>query len=229
MMPLLVGGDGRDHTVVPMPYSDPAQVDVAGLRLAWFADNGIMPPDAETEAVVQRAAGALGARAARPPGIERVYELEMRYLAPDGGDGMREFLRSIGSTRVHPLLEGWLRHHEAFRTSLAGFAACWDEVHAFRAGMHGFLRDFDAILSPVAAFPALPHGETIRDDRFPGFSYTMAHNLTGWPAAVVRCGQSREGLPIGVQIAAAPWREDVALAVALRLEREFGGWQAAGA
>ena len=46
MMPLLLGPDGRDHTVVPMPYSDPAQVDIAGLRIAWFADNGIMAPDA---------------------------------------------------------------------------------------------------------------------------------------------------------------------------------------
>jgi amidase len=227
MMPLLLGADGRDHTVVPMPYSDPAQVPVDGLRIAWFADNGIMAPDAETQAVVRDAASALHACAARPPGIERVYELEMRYLAPDGGEGMREFLRGIGSTRVHPLLDGWLRHHEEFRTSLAGFAACWDEVHEFRAGMHAFLRDFDAILSPAAAFPALPHGDSIRDDRFPGFSYTMTHNLTGWPAAVVRCGQTREGLPIGVQIATAPWREDIALALALRLEQEFGGWQPA--
>jgi len=60
---------------------------------------------------------------------------------------------------------------------------------------------------------------------FPGFSYTMTHNLTGWPAAVVRCGTSRDGLPIGVQIAAAPWREDIALAVAGYLESACGGWQ----
>ena len=52
-------------------------------------------------------------------------------------------------------------------------------------------------------------------------------NLTGWPAAVIRCGQAADGLPIGVQIAAAPWREDLVLAVALLLEREFGGWQPA--
>ena len=39
----------------------------------------------------------------------------------------------------------------------------------------------------------------------------MTHNLTGWPAAVVRCGRDGGGLPIGVQIAAAPWREDIAL------------------
>jgi amidase len=56
----------------------------------------------------------------------------------------------------------------------------------------------------------------------------MAYNVAGWPAAVVRCGESANGLPIGVQIAAAPWREDIALAAALRLERELGGWQAPG-
>jgi amidase len=32
-------------------------------------------------------------------------------------------------------------------------------------------------------------------------------------------------LPIGVQIAAAPWREDVALFIAGRLEGALGGWR----
>jgi amidase len=53
----------------------------------------------------------------------------------------------------------------------------------------------------------------------------MAHNLTGWPAAVVRAGTSPEGLPIGVQVAAKPWREDVALAVAGLIEENAGGWK----
>ena len=52
----------------------------------------------------------------------------------------------------------------------------------------------------------------------------MAFNLTGWPAAVVRCGTASEGLPIGVQIVGPPWREDVVLAVArsLRLHSTDG-------
>ena len=49
--------------------------------------------------------------------------------------------------------------------------------------------------------------------------------MTGWPAAVVRGGTSPEGLPIGVQVVARPWREDVALALAARLEAALGGWQ----
>jgi amidase len=67
----------------------------------------------------------------------------------------------------------------------------------------------------------------VRDEIFPGFGYTMVHNLTGWPAAVVRVATSPDGLPSGVQIAAAPWREDVVIALAKRMEEEGGGWLAA--
>jgi amidase len=32
-------------------------------------------------------------------------------------------------------------------------------------------------------------------------------------------------MPIGVQVVARPWRDDVALAVAAAIERARGGWQ----
>jgi len=57
------------------------------------------------------------------------------------------------------------------------------------------------------------------------FGYTMTYNATGWPAAVVRAGTSAEGLPIGVQIVAAPGREDVALAAAKHVESALGGFR----
>jgi len=38
--------------------------------------------------------------------------------------------------------------------------------------------------------------------------------VTEWPSAVVRGGTSPQSLPIGVQVVARPWREDVALYVA---------------
>ncbi|MEX2225619.1 MAG: hypothetical protein WEB52_04120 [Dehalococcoidia bacterium] len=46
-----------------------------------------------------------------------------------------------------------------------------------------------------------------------------------WPSAR-RCGTSPDGQPIAVQIAAPPWRDDIALAVAAQLEAALGGWQA---
>ncbi len=102
--------------------------------------------------------------------------------------------------------------------TLAGFGQFWSELDSFRAEMFGFLKQYDVILSPVAAFPAVPHGTSTDDSIFPGFSYTMTYNMTGWPAAVIRFGTSPEGLPIGIQIATAPWREDLALSVAAALE-----------
>jgi len=77
----------------------------------------------------------------------------------------------------------------------------------------------------VNAYPAAAHGITFVEGHLNAFSYTYTYNLTGWPGAVVRGGASPEGLPIGVQVVARPWREDIALAVAQHLESALGGWQ----
>jgi amidase len=230
MMPLLTGGDGQDTSVVDMPFLDPAAVDLSRLRVAFHTDNGFAPADAEVASVVGAAARALAPHVAllaedRPACLQHAWSLEMKLLGPDGGDGVREYLRGLGSTEVHPLLTAWLDKLEPYRTGVAGLAAYWAEWDAYRSEMAAFLGRYDVILSPVYTHAALPHGASVAEENFRGFSYTMAHNVSGWPAAVVRCGASATGLPIAVQIAAAPWREDIALAVALRLESELGGWQ----
>jgi amidase len=223
MMPILLGRDHRDRTVIPMPWSDPARVSLRGLRVAFFTDNGIVPADADTDAAIRRAIMKLAPEVmlveeCRPNGIEESYDLEMKMIGPDGGDSLRRYLCEIGSARTHPLLDGWIEKLGPYRTGIDGFAQYWASLDRFRERMFAFLEGIDAILSPVSAQPAVPHGTSLEDNVFRGFSYTMTHNLTGWPAAVVRCGTSRDGLPIGIQIAAHPWREDVALALAKAIE-----------
>jgi amidase len=92
----------------------------------------------------------------------------------------------------------------------------WD---AYREAMLRFGERFDVLLSPVYASAAPRHGEVVD-----AMSYTTPHSLSGWPAATVRCGASPDGLPIGVQVVAHPWRDDVALAVAGALEGALGGY-----
>jgi amidase len=108
---------------------------------------------------------------------------------------------------------------------VAEFTELLEEVDRHRSEMLAFMEKYDVILSPVNALPALPHDTWMEEFRRGAFSYTAAYNLTGWPGAVVRGGTSPEGLPIGVQVVARPWREDVALAVAQHLETALGGWQ----
>jgi fatty acid amide hydrolase 2 len=49
-------------------------------------------------------------------------------------------------------------------------------------------------------------------------------NLAGVPVTEVPLGLGADGLPLGVQVAAGEDRDHVSIAVALVLERVFGGW-----
>jgi Asp-tRNA(Asn)/Glu-tRNA(Gln) amidotransferase A subunit family amidase len=91
--------------------------------------------------------------------------------------------------------------------------------------MRAFFNQYDVILCPVYTQPALAHGHSAIESNFEGFSYTMAWNLAGTPAATVRCAEST-GLPIDVQVVTRPWDDMTALAVCGAIEQEFGGWQA---
>jgi amidase len=52
--------------------------------------------------------------------------------------------------------------------------------------------------------------------------YTQWFNTLGAPAAVVPVGRSVEGLPIGVQIAARPFQDEIALGIAAIIDSAFG-------
>ena len=57
---------------------------------------------------------------------------------------------------------------------------------------------------------------------FPMGIFTSLFNITGLPAISVPVHvDEASGLPVGVQIVAAPWKEDVLLQVANQLEQSF--------
>ena len=90
------------------------------------------------------------------------------------------------------------------------------------------MREFPVLLCPVASVPAWKHGErkwTIDGqtvEYLDAVRYTQWFNTLGAPAAVVPVGRSPEGLPIGVQIAARPFEDEMALGVAGIVDRAFG-------
>lgn len=102
----------------------------------------------------------------------------------------------------------------------------------------------DVVLSPATGLPAVKHGATIEVGLMG--AYTYLYNLLGWPAGVVPVTRVRAeeetatprtkdvsdrtaletekgsaGLPVAVQIAARPWREDHALSIMAALENSF--------
>ena len=230
-LPVISGVDWRDPSVVPFPLEDPREVDCTRLRVAFFIDNGIVTPTAETAAAVERVANALsgggGASAlvalideSRPDAVPRTMETFSRLWSTYAPGWRAKLLQRAGTPPDTGNSEAD-RDDRGAATAHA-LADLDEELAAYRSDMLAFIEQYDAIVCPVCAYPALPHGGS--DEQRSAFAYTMAFNLTGWPVVVVRAGTSREGLPIGVQIVARPWHEHVALALAAHLEAVLGAW-----
>ena len=140
-------------------------------------------------------------------------------------------------------LIGWIRRREAT------IGEYWQLIHEESAYRQRFLaamdaQGLDALVAPPYGLPALTHDCWYAT--FPG-SYCLLYNLLGFPAGTVaasrvRAGETERpasgdpalaaarqvdqgsaGLPVGVQVAARPWHDDVALAVMAALETHFRG------
>ncbi len=90
-------------------------------------------------------------------------------------------------------------------------------------------QDFDkaftrcqAILMPTAPTPAFRFGEKLEDplQMYLSDIYTISANLAGIPALSVPCGATGDGLPIGMQLLAAPFQEGLLFQLAHAYERE---------
>jgi amidase len=220
VLPLIAGPDGRDPAVVPMPLQPTAAVELGSLRVAFHIENGVAEPVTATVEAIRAAVGALRGAVqqideALPPRASEASRLFAYLYAADGGAWRRRLLVAAGTMR-----EKDARDNAAQALPAARFSALIETWDAFRSAMLGFLDRYDVILCPVTAGPAPMHGE----GSVSAFSYTQLFSLTGWPCVVVRCGSDGR-LPIGLQIVARPWREDIALRVAAQLETALGGWQ----
>ena len=93
------------------------------------------------------------------------------------------------------------------------------------------MKEFPVLLCPVASVSAFRHGE--REWQIEGrtvkyldaWRYCEWFNLLGMPGVTLPMSHSPEGLPIGVQLVAGPWQEELVLSVAEALENARGPWK----
>ena len=90
----------------------------------------------------------------------------------------------------------------------------------FRQDFQHAFADCDALLTPVSPTPAFRLGERLDDplQMYLADIFTIPMNLAGIPALSVPCGLTTGRLPIGLQIAAPPFREDVLLQIGAAFE-----------
>lgn len=245
LMPFLAataGPDGVDLTVREVELGDPADVSIEGLRVAISEDASILPVSLELRNARVRAARALQERGADVvrvslPGVRTVIQPYLNAMRESGG--IREILveGSGGEIpRFGRLLSDAARGRSRYTAPLLMTLASENasrlvperlERRAAAAERSIGAEIEDAIGDGVLLHPpfsrvAPRHGRTVGR---PWMLAPMAvFNMVGLPVTQVPLGLNERGLPLGVQVAAGRDRDHVAIAVALALERAFGGW-----
>lgn len=226
LMKILAGPDNSDATMAPVPLGDPASVDLKSMRVAYYTSNGIMAPTKEVQALVKQCVGyfkKLGCKVteAMPPKMAELADVRTKFNGADGREHMRRLMKMHGTTEASPGLR-----LTGDVVSSADFTRLCEEMDAIKSEQLTWFEQYDLIICPASQrAPIRLDFEQTPEVRAKS-SYTSQYNTTGWPAGVVRAGTSKEdkGLPLGVQVVAQPWRDDIVLAAMSHIEQQTGGW-----
>ena len=199
----------------------------AGLRVGFSADLGFAVVQNDVAEVVYDAARVfeeLGHRFEEP-------KTAAPHLGADWG--------MVGALELYPKLSGKLPEHQeefgrAFLRSVLGAIEIdverWGRIREGRAALSRWCAEifdrYDLLLTPTVPYdpPAakgpFPSQTEGREQPLAGVaSFTIPFNLSWHPAATVRAGFSKAGLPVGLQIVGPRHRDDLVLQAAFAFEQ----------
>ncbi len=226
MLQVLAGYDAGDPASVDQPVADytcDLGEEIRDLRIgiprAYFFDN----LDPEVAAAVEKA-------------IEKFREL--------GADVRDEIRLEVSTDRTLSSAESYAYHKEFVArspelyqpTTLSRISAGKDvqvedifraqkQLAANRRDIQAIFDQVDILLTPTV--PILPpsiadlkkNPDNLRPAELMMLRNTRPFNVWGIPVISLPCGFSSDGMPIGLQLAAAPWKEEIVLRAARAYEQ----------
>ena len=230
----LTGEDIRDPVSLPKPergFLEAARSGARPRRIAYSADLGITPVDREVVEITRKAAY----RFAEIGGI--VEEAHPDFSeAHDAFNVLRAknfaiSKKALLETKRHLLKPEVIWNIEkGLALSMEDIARAENSRSAMLSRVLAFFGTYDVICTPatiVAPFPVeqryVESVNGVAFDNYVGWlSIAYAFTLVGCPAISIPCGFTREGLPVGLQIAARPRGEHLLFPAAKALEEVLG-------
>lgn len=229
----VAGQDTLDPISSPVALREPDLGDLRKNTIGFFEDDGLVPVTAETRDAVQASAAVLrdaGFRVEpfRPSTLEPLRRLWWMFFVQCGAMFYEPEIRGKRE-KLSPVFNEFLSIAEAAGPLTATeLLNAWAELDLLRAKTLAEMSEYPVLLCPVASIPAFRYAERSWTIDGKSVTYLDAMRYTQWfnalacPAAVVPVGASPEGLPIGVQIVARPFEDEIALGVAGLVDTEFG-------
>ena len=227
MMAALAGPDERDPSSLPAPDADYVAAgrngEVAGRRVAYCHDfGGLLPIDPEVGEICRAA-------------VQRMEALGC--VVEEACFDASDLMRIVAGTRAIGMVGRYAHRVEAARSRMTAHLLSqiddamkvdlrlvteaerlrtqyWQRVRAL-------LERFDYIATPTIGLPAFLLDEPVPTSvagrevaKYDVYRFTYAFSVVGLPVAAVPCGFTKDGLPVGLQIAARRLRDDAALEIA---------------
>jgi Asp-tRNA(Asn)/Glu-tRNA(Gln) amidotransferase A subunit family amidase len=229
---LVAGPSPYDPNTLPAPglsYVEAlGEALPSGLRIGFSADLGYAVVQGDVAAAVEEAVGVfdgLGHRVSPvqggPPWMGRNWGLLAAFeKSAHLHEHLAEREAEFGRAFIAGVKTGWAMSPER-----------WREIGDQRVELNRWCAEtferFDLLVTPTVPydpppakgpFPAETEGR--KQPMAAVASFTIPFNLSWHPAATLRVGLSRLGLPIGMQIVGPRHREDLVLRAALAFQRE---------
>jgi amidase len=228
MLSIMSGHDSRDPISLREPLPEPDHgVEGNPLRVAWTADLGHFPVDAQVRAACQSAASRLS---------ELGWSVEDdRPDIPNPWDSYLPLFSAETWLELGPLVQKSPDqfHPEALAEVTPGehITAC-DYIRALNQLTHiqrtidDFFLRYDILALPTTATSAFPVGQQpttiggapVNPSWMNFMPFPVAWNMGGNPTATVPAGFMPNGLPVGLMFVARVGREDLVVRAARAIE-----------
>lgn len=234
MLQVLGGYDAGDRASVDVPVPDYARElnarksgeSLRGLRVGLPRAFFFEELDSEVAAAVERAIRVFRELGAEIHDDVRLEVPTDRTLSSTESWAYHEPFVARSPELYQPATLARIKSGE--RITVDAVARAKKELSASREAIGKTFAELDVLLTPTVPISPpriadlLKNPDNLRPTELMMLRNTRPFNVWGIPTISVPCGFTKDGMPIGLQLAAAHWREDVVLRAADAYERAAG-------
>jgi len=225
-------GDPYTAPLPLRPFAREVGADAGSLRVGFTTASAVVDAEPDAVAAVESTARLLAELGHRVEPV-RLDALDHIEIGPWIAAGLARDLdrwsaltgKEIGPDDVEPM--NWLLAEAGRSMNAAQYLESAEQAQAWaRELQQWWAAGNDVLLTPTSPGPAPRLGELAPEIEVPQLLYrmgritafTMPFNVTGQPAISLPLHWTRDGLPVGIQLAGAYGREDLLLRLAAQLE-----------